>query len=190
MLERNVYTLLDLLSDIGGIQGLLVSFFAITVTMLNADRFEEHLIGQLFTYRPTGQNQKYRESEHDKESNPCNMTTEYFKPIRLFGFKCCHRRRDRELRALVKARDQLNKEADIVELLRFMRLLKKVIYKSQSLHDKEASKIDSSLNKDCRFSVIELSDSDSENQEESLNVNAANDPGLRSSHSSVIYSSE
>ena len=44
LLERNVYTVLDLLSDIGGIQGLLVSFFALIVSTLNTDRFEEHLI--------------------------------------------------------------------------------------------------------------------------------------------------
>ena len=45
LLQRNVYTVLDLLSDIGGIQGLLLSLFAIVISAINIDRSEEHLIG-------------------------------------------------------------------------------------------------------------------------------------------------
>ena len=44
VLTRNIYTVLDLLSDIGGVQGLLISFFAIIVTWLNDDHFEERLV--------------------------------------------------------------------------------------------------------------------------------------------------
>ena len=91
-------------------------------------------------------------------------------PVRLFGFKSCQRRKDREWRALAKARDQLSQEVDLVELLRFMRLFKKVIYKSHSLEDQETSVIDSSLSKNCRFNVIELSDSDIADKDETLQV--------------------
>ena len=51
VLERNIYTVLDLLSDIGGVQGLLVSTFTFLVACLNKDHFEERLIGQLYSYR-------------------------------------------------------------------------------------------------------------------------------------------
>ena len=45
VLQRHIYTVLDLLSDVGGVQGLLISVFAIIVTCLNKDHFEERLVG-------------------------------------------------------------------------------------------------------------------------------------------------
>ena len=51
LVQRNVYSLLDLLSDIGGIQGLILSLFALVISLVNTERFEEHLIGQLFAYK-------------------------------------------------------------------------------------------------------------------------------------------
>ena len=50
-LQRNVYTSLDMLSDIGGIQGLLVSMFAVVTALFNTSFYEEHLVHQLFTFR-------------------------------------------------------------------------------------------------------------------------------------------
>ena len=51
LIQRDVYSSLDFLSDIGGIQGLFVSVFGLVITMVNTEKFEEHLIGQLFAYR-------------------------------------------------------------------------------------------------------------------------------------------
>ena len=45
VLQRHIYTVLDLLSDVGGVQGFLITFFAIIVTCLNKDHFEERLVG-------------------------------------------------------------------------------------------------------------------------------------------------
>ena len=50
-LERNVYTYVDLLSDVGGIQGILFSFFAILVSILNLNSFDDMLIGKLYQVR-------------------------------------------------------------------------------------------------------------------------------------------
>ena len=49
--SRSIYTALDFLSDVGGIQGILITFFAFCTTALNTDNFEEHLVRYLYTYR-------------------------------------------------------------------------------------------------------------------------------------------
>ena len=43
-LQRDIYTTLDLLSDVGGFQGILMSFFVLTVTFMNTEYYEENLI--------------------------------------------------------------------------------------------------------------------------------------------------
>ena len=48
--QRNIYTSLDLLSDIGGIQGILFSLFAIIVALFNTDHFDEYFIARLYNY--------------------------------------------------------------------------------------------------------------------------------------------
>ena len=48
-IERSGYTLLDLLSDIGGIQGLLMSFFGFMVSLLNNGFLDHHLAGKLYS---------------------------------------------------------------------------------------------------------------------------------------------
>ena len=48
--QRSIYTSLDLLSDIGGIQGILFSLFAIVVALFNSDHFDEYFIARLYNY--------------------------------------------------------------------------------------------------------------------------------------------
>ena len=50
-LKREIYMTLDFLSDVGGIQGLFISLFAVVTTLFNRDYFEENLVSQLYTYR-------------------------------------------------------------------------------------------------------------------------------------------
>ena len=48
LIERTGYTLTDLLSDIGGIQGILISAMAMVLGVLNANHLENHLVTKLF----------------------------------------------------------------------------------------------------------------------------------------------
>ena len=48
-IERSGYTLLDLLSDIGGIQGLMMSLFGFMVNFLNNGFLDHHLAGKLYS---------------------------------------------------------------------------------------------------------------------------------------------
>ena len=55
--ERTVYTLFDLLSDIGGLSGILFSIFLIIVGSWNHNKFDNMLVSRLFKIRgeKTGQ---------------------------------------------------------------------------------------------------------------------------------------
>jgi len=46
--DRSIYTVFDLLSDVGGLTGLFFSLFALIVTIWNFDSFEEFMISRLF----------------------------------------------------------------------------------------------------------------------------------------------
>ena len=48
IMARTRYTFLDVLSDVGGINGLFISFFAIFVGIMNYNHFENYLVSRLF----------------------------------------------------------------------------------------------------------------------------------------------
>ena len=105
VLQRNIYSVMDLLSDIGGVQSLLFAVFAFTVTCLNTDHFEERLVGQLYSYR---KNRQVSNELSDAEAGAAQSKPSFFRRLnRLYGFKkcCCpHRRKRGELKALNKAK--------------------------------------------------------------------------------------
>ena len=70
------------------------------------------MIGQLFTYRT-----KVKLLVERNQQN-------YFKSVSLYGLKCCSSRSGKERKALDKAREEYEKEADLVEMLRTLRLFK------------------------------------------------------------------
>ena len=51
VIERSGYSLLDLLSDIGGVQGILQSFFSLLVGILNYDYLSDSLASRLYKYK-------------------------------------------------------------------------------------------------------------------------------------------
>ena len=51
-IKRSGYTMLDLISDIGGIQGVLFSSFAIFVGVWNHNMIENYLVTKLYRLKP------------------------------------------------------------------------------------------------------------------------------------------
>lgn len=47
-LFRNGYTFLDVLSDVGGIHSIFISFFAVILGFLNYNHFQNYLVSKLF----------------------------------------------------------------------------------------------------------------------------------------------
>ena len=52
VISRSGYTILDLISDIGGIQGVLFSSFAILVGIWNHNMIENYLVSKLYKLKP------------------------------------------------------------------------------------------------------------------------------------------
>ena len=97
--ERTVYTLFDLLSDIGGLSGILFSFFLLMNNAWNFNRFDNMLVSRLFKIKP-GENEQKPPSEDLPEIDLGCMPncTDYLLSF-LPGFlTCC--RRGRRQRAL------------------------------------------------------------------------------------------
>ena len=105
LIERKGYTITDLLSDIGGLQGILISTFSVLISILNSNYLDEFLVAKLFK----------AESVTLKIStfgeNFCSCL------IRLLpGGKlaCCCPRKRRQKKAMKQAMKSLHKEIDIV----------------------------------------------------------------------------
>ena len=93
VIERTGYTITDLLSDIGGLQGILLSAIAIVLGILNSNHLENYLASKL--YKVDGSKQ------HTFLS----------------------RWRGKRANQLKEAREALRKEADIVKLIRSRRFV-------------------------------------------------------------------
>ena len=48
VVERDVYTFLDLLSDIGGLQGILISGISLALAFWNFNQFDNFMVSRLF----------------------------------------------------------------------------------------------------------------------------------------------
>ena len=48
LVERNGYTIFDLLSDLGGLQGILISGISSLLSILNYNHLNDFLVSQLF----------------------------------------------------------------------------------------------------------------------------------------------
>ncbi len=51
--ERSGYTFLDWLADIGGMQGILITFFSIFVNFFNGNLLDNYLVSRLYLYSPS-----------------------------------------------------------------------------------------------------------------------------------------
>ena len=106
-------------------QGLLLVSFGFLNAILNSQNSEELLISKLYKFR-----EEKDEPLQDKKQRDQQETSGFTK-MRLYGlicFKWCRRQNMREQMAMNRAKQDLNKEADLVELLRFMRVLREYLH--------------------------------------------------------------
>ena len=50
ILHRNGYTVLDMLSDVGGVESIFVTALAFFLSIWNHDNFDNIMVSHLFTY--------------------------------------------------------------------------------------------------------------------------------------------
>ena len=113
IVERTGYTILDVLSDVGGLQGILISGISLLLSILNYGHLDNYMVTKLYK----------QESNASLTVLPMTARIKEFFIERLLPSKlvCCNRERNRL--AMDKARASLDKEADILGIVRTQRFV-------------------------------------------------------------------
>ena len=110
LIYRYGYYLLDLLADVGGIQGILIFLISFILSILNHSQLDSYLVSRLF------KSETVRLTPFAKCENIKQFCIDKLLPQRLV---CC--RTDRKQVALRKAREELEKEMNVIKLIRSRR---------------------------------------------------------------------
>ena len=133
MVAREGYTILDYLSDIGGMQGMICSGFAFLLSAWNYNYFDDFMVSNLYkldriNYRTevdvladVGRYEKMRPRFLD---NPRACVRDII-PTCVYKTCCC--KLDRRTRAFAIARSKLSKEANAFDFIRQKRFVNQAI---------------------------------------------------------------
>ena len=129
VVQRNIYTILDVLGDIGGFMSIFVSGLSFLIALWNYNNYEYHFLTNFFKKKAlkTTANNKVHASvnsiENFEPKHICNIQEYllYLMPC-LRKLSCC--RYNSKQAALEKARQALNKEVNIIEIIKLLRYLK------------------------------------------------------------------
>ena len=133
------------MSDIGGMQSILVSGLSLAITFFNYRNFDNYLVSRLYRVRDEdAQTGKVSEKRKDDSNYDSLKDSKQLEPTRYCnwlhcllgllpslccccqGKKCrrfCKCRKQRQIRALDKARVQMESEINIVEIVKMQRYL-------------------------------------------------------------------
>ena len=148
VIARAGYTFLDYLSDIGGMQGMLISGVGYIIAIWNFNMFDNHMVTRLFKMK--------RPETDDNDEKSWGEKSEFMSPRILYNPKDCIRdlcptfvcsrimKSNRRERAFENARDALEKEINIIEIIKSRRYfngaLKQLLSKKQRMKIKERSR--------------------------------------------------
>ena len=109
VVARTSYTILDVMSDVGGLDSILISGVSFFLSVWNFKHFDNHLVSRLYKLTGRGDNSYFKPAK-------IGNLSDYV--INLLPKKavCC--RKSRREMALDKAHEALEKEIDIVSLIR------------------------------------------------------------------------
>ena len=119
LIQRSGYHIIDLLSDVGGLQGLLISAISVFLSVWNYRNLENYLAVKLFKF----------ENTDSVELGSAKAVPSQVQTLKLFCMDkvlpsklvCC--RRDARQSAMERAHEALEKELDILEVIRFRRFV-------------------------------------------------------------------
>ena len=117
VIERTNYTVLDLLGDIGGLASLIFSLVALLLSVLNYKNFDNQLVSQLFKFR-TKTTSPADKSQFYKVTRSWNLCDYLLDCLPKFCLCCAKSKRSR---AFEVARNKLDQETDIVQLVKSIR---------------------------------------------------------------------
>ena len=141
LIERSGYTVLDVLSDVGGLLSILISGISFILNIFNYNYLENYLVHKLF------------------KSKAVSLMTTQSEMIKEFCFNncllrklaCCYKKQ-RKLLTMEKSREALLKEADIIRLIRSHRFTRLAL---KHLLDPEVRK---ALKSQSQFREIDIQD--------------------------------
>ena len=123
VLARTGYTILDVLSDVGGIQSLIASAIALWLSVWNYKHFDNYMAASLFKIKKSSTT---NDDVFIKPTSFCNLIEYLIDLIPSFCFHKCFRK-NRRMRGIEEARRQMAKEINIVEIIKSRRLISEVI---------------------------------------------------------------
>ena len=122
-LERRAYTFLDVLSDCGGIQAVLISLLSGFLSVINYSHFDSYMASRLFKIKKEDADTVQYKSYFDKSN--------FFFPPKTGNIKACYMnhmpkcavccKKDRKQRGIHKSIQALNNEIDIIEMIKSRR---------------------------------------------------------------------
>lgn len=122
-IERKLYTVFDMLSDVGGLLGILTSIAVLLNAIWNYQAFDNFMVSRLFKIKKPREEideatDFYSQSEYIKLSMAPNLLNWLLTFVPKPCFCCTSSRKER---ALQMARDKLDKEVNIIEIVKSWR---------------------------------------------------------------------
>ena len=105
VVQRTGYTLLDVLSDVGGLQGILLSGIVLFLSIVNYGYLDSYLVSKTFKYDDVNE---LKTSQFENLQAAC---------IGILPKKvsCCMK--SRKQIAMAKASEKIKKEVDIIKII-------------------------------------------------------------------------
>ena len=125
VIARAGYTILDFISDVGGIQGMLISLVAWVVAFWNYKMFDNYMVSRLYLIRKTNPTTSIWSSDKGDPMVPRTLHNprEYCKELLMWS--CCKNSRcfksERVEKSFEIGRTYLSRETNIVSIVKSVR---------------------------------------------------------------------
>ena len=123
--ERTLYTMFDLLSDVGGLSGILVTIMTLIMTIWNYNSFDDLMVASLFNIKSEASYDDGLRSEPEQiKVSHTPHCKEFLLSLLPGRSKCCRKRKEH---AMHQARDKLAEETNIIEIVQSWRYMKSAL---------------------------------------------------------------
>lgn len=122
-LARTGYTVLDVLSDVGGIQSIIMSAIGLVLGILNYNNFDNYMASRLYKADRNSGQMAARSKHEEMEPTRWMNFFEWLLDLtpRFLRCQCC--RKSQRMQEMEVAREKLAQEVNIVEIVRSRRLI-------------------------------------------------------------------
>ena len=123
VINRTNYTILDVMSDVGGLESVLASLVSFLLGALNYNNLNSQMISQLFKF--PGQGAKGAKKQVVYKSTMLGNAADYILDSLPSCFVCC--KKNRRQKQYEAALNRLQEETDIIKLIKQLRFVSKAL---------------------------------------------------------------